>query len=198
MGDLQGSSTADRPYRMSARADQVKQTRQRIVEATVALHSSIGPARTTVSAIAKTSGVTRVTVYQHFPDDDALFAACTAHWAAQQQMPNLDAWLTERDPATRLRVALTDLYRFFADGEPLLTCASRDTDALPEFVRRRNQDRDDARVEAVLSAWPSRQRTSTRRALVAHALDFSTWRSLCYEHGLPAQAAVEAMTRLAC
>lgn len=183
---------------MRARANQVEQTRQRIVDATVALHSSIGPAYTTVSAIAETAGLSRVTVYQHFPDDDALFAACTSHWAAQQQMPDLDAWLAESDPAMRLKVALTDLYRFFGDAESLLTCASRDREALPEFVRRRNQERDDARVEAVLSAWPGRQRTSTRRALVAHALDFSTWRSLCYEHGLPRRAAVEAMTRLVC
>ena len=182
---------------MSARADQVEQTRQRIVEATVALHASIGPAYTTVSAIAERAGVTRVTVYQHFPDDDALFAACTEHWASQQQMPDLGAWLAESDPAIRLQVALTDLYRFFADAESLLTASSRDWEALPEFVRRRNLERDAARVEAVLSAWPRRERTSTRRVLVAHALDFSTWRSLCYEHGLPAHAAVEAMTRLA-
>lgn len=198
MGEQLRSSRKGRAYRMGARADQVAQTRQRIVAATVALHASVGPAHTTVSAIAQRAGVTRVTVYQHFPDDDALFAACTAHWAAQQQMPDLGAWLTVSDPATRLQVALTDLYRFFADGEPLLTCASRDREALPEFVRLRNQERDAVRVEAVLSAWPSRQRTSTRRALVAHALDFSTWRSLCYEHGLPVRAAVEAMTRLIC
>lgn len=183
---------------MTTRADQVVQTRQRIVEAIVALHSSIGPAYTTVSAIAELACVTRLTVYRHFPDDDALFAACTAHWAAQQQMPNLDAWLAESEPAMRVQVALTDLYRFFAEGEPLLTCSSRDRDVLPEFVRRRNEERDAARLEAVLSAWPSRQRTSTRRALVAHALDFSTWRSLCHKHGLPAPSAVEAMTRLIC
>lgn len=181
---------------MTARADQVDQTRQRIVEAIVALHASIGPAYTTVSAIAERAEVTRLTVYRHFPDDDALFAACTAHWAAQQQMPNLDAWLAEPEPAVRLQVALTDLYRFFSDGESLLTLSNRDRDVLPEFVRRRNEERDAARVEAVLSAWPRRQRTSTRRALVAHALDFSTWRSLCHEHGLPAPSAVQAMTRL--
>jgi AcrR family transcriptional regulator len=183
---------------MTARAGQVDQTRQRIVEAIVALHASIGPAYTTVSAIAERAGVTRLTVYRHFPDDNALFAACTAHWAAQQQMPNLDAWLAESDPAMRVQVALTDLYRFFAEGESLLTLASRDRDVLPEFLRRRNHERNHARVEAVLSAWPSRQRTSIRRALVAHACDFSTWRSLCHEHGLPAPNAVQAMTRLIC
>jgi AcrR family transcriptional regulator len=183
---------------MTARADQVEQTRKRIVEAAVALHGSVGPANTTVAAIAAAAGVTRLTVYRHFPDDDALFAACTAHWATQQQMPNLDAWLAEPDPAKRVRAALTDLYRFFADAEPMLTRSARDRDALPEFLRQRNRDRDAARVEAVLSAWPSRQRTSTRRALVGHALAFGTWRSLCFEQGLPSDEAVDAMVRLIC
>jgi AcrR family transcriptional regulator len=183
---------------MTARADHVEQTRKRIVEAAAALHGSVGPANTTVAAIAAKAGVTRVTVYRHFPDDDALFAACTAHWASQQRMPSLDAWLTEADPAKRLRAALTDLYQFFAAAEPMLTRSARDRDALPEFLQRRNQDSDAARVEAVLSAWPSRQRTSTRRALVAHALAFSTWRSLCFEHGLPSDKAVDAMVRLVC
>ena len=200
MSEQLRSSKAEerRQYRMTARADQVEQTRKRIVEAAVALHGSVGPANTTVTAIADKAGVTRLTVYRHFPDDDALFAACTAHWATQQQMPNLDAWLVEADPAKRVHAALTDLYRFFADAEPMLTRSARDRDALPEFLRQRNQARDAARVEAVLSAWPRRRRTSTRRALVAHALDFNTWRSLCIEHGLPSEKAVDAMVRLVC
>ena len=185
-----------RPYRMAARADQVEQTRQRIIEATVALHGSVGPAHTTIAAIAEKAGVTRLTVYRHFPDDDALFAACTAHWAAQQQLPNLDAWLDEDEPAARLQTALTDLYRFYAGAEPMLTRSQRDRAAVPEFVQRRTRDRDAAYVDAVLSAWPRRRRTSSRRALVAHALAFSTWRSLCFEQGLAADKAVEAMLRL--
>ena len=181
---------------MAARADQVAQTRLRIVEATVALHGTLGPAHTTVAAIAESAGVTRLTVYRHFQDSDALFAACTGHWAAQQQMPNLDAWRAEADPATRLRVALTDLYRFYAQAEPMLTRIHRDRDALPEFVQRRNDATDAAQVEAVQSAWSRRQRTNSRRALIAHALAFSTWRSVCFEHGLAADQAVAAMVRL--
>jgi len=181
---------------MTARADQVGQTKTRIVEAAVALHGSVGPARTTVAAIAEKAGVTRLTVYRHFPDDAALFAACTAHWASQQRMPDLDAWLSETDPVTRLRTALTDLYRFYAEAEPMLTRSARDRDALPDIIRDRNQARDAARVEAVLTAWPRRQRTKSRQALIAHAFAFGTWRSLCFEQGLPAHTAVQAMTRL--
>jgi AcrR family transcriptional regulator len=183
---------------MTARADQVEETRARIVEATVALHGSVGPAYTTVAAIAEKAGVTRLTVYRHFPDDDALFAACTAHWAAQRQMPDIDAWLAVPDPTDRVRVALTDLYRFFADAEPMLTRSARDREAVPESIRERTRDWEAARVEAVLSAWPSRRRTTSRRALVGHAVAFSTWRSLCLEQGLPPREAVRAMVRLVC
>ncbi len=181
---------------MTARAELVEQTRRRIVEAAVELHGSVGPANTTVAAIAERAGVTRLTVYRHFPDDDAMFAACTAHWAAQQSMPDLEAWLAESDPVERLRVALSDLYRFYAEAEPMLTLSGRDRDALPTFVQLANDDRAAAQVEVVLSAWPKRQRTPTRRALVSHALAFTTWRSLCLENGLSARQAVDAVVRM--
>jgi AcrR family transcriptional regulator len=181
---------------MTTRADHVEQTRNRIVEATVALHGSVGPSETTVAAIAEKAGVTRLTVYRHFPDNDALFAACTAHWASQQQMPDVDRWLIHDDPHKRLYEALLDLYRYYADAEPMLTRITRDRDALPDWLRQGNDTRDAAFVEVVLSAWPSRQHTKTRRALVAHALAFSTWRSLCIEHGLSARQTAEAMMRL--
>jgi hypothetical protein len=111
-------------------------------------------------------------------------------------MPDLEAWLAESDPVDRLRVALNDLYRFYAEAEPMLTLSGRDRDALPAFVQLANDDRAAARVEAVLSAWPKRQHTPTRRALVSHALAFTTWRSLCLENGLPARQAVDAVVRM--
>lgn len=182
---------------MTKRAHQVKQTRQRIVAATVDLHGSLGPAGTTISAIAQSAGVTRATVYQHFPDQDSLFAACTAHWAAKQHMPDLATWERIPDPARRTRTALNDLYRFYAEAEPMLTLTTRDHEALPAFVRERNQQTAETQIELVLSAWPPRQRTRKRRALIAHAIAFATWRSLCIDQALPSRDAVAAMTRLA-
>jgi len=94
-----GSQQESRPYRMSKRAEQVAYTRLRIVEATVELHGTIGPAGTTVMGIAEQAGVTRATVYRHFPDEDALFRACSAHWRARQDPPTLSSgsgsgWMT--------------------------------------------------------------------------------------------------------
>ena len=183
-------------YRMVKRAEHVDDTRQRIVAATVDLHGTVGPANTTISAIAQAAGVTRATVYQHFPDLDALFTACTAHWGALQEMPDLDGWQEIAGPPERMRAALTDLYRFYREAEPMLTLTTRDRDALPDFVRERNQQTAQSQLDALVSAWPPSQRTRRRRALLGHAIAFATWRSLCVDQGLPQQDAVAEMTRL--
>src|SRR3954447_15999631 len=93
-----------RPYRMKRRAEQEAATRLRITESAVALHGTLGPARTSVSAIAEHAGVRRSTVYRHFPDEATLFEACTAHWAASNPPPDLAGWATIADPDERLRV----------------------------------------------------------------------------------------------
>jgi AcrR family transcriptional regulator len=181
---------------MVKRAHRVDETRQRIVAATVDLHGTIGPANTTISAIAKAAGVTRATVYQHFPDLDALFAACTAHWGDRQHMPDLAGWQEITGPQERMGAALTDLYRFYHEAEPMLTLTTRDREALPDFVRERNKQTAQSQLDVLVSAWPPSQRSRKRRALLGHAIAFATWRSLCVDQGLPQRDAVAAMTRL--
>ena len=104
------SPTRKRAYRKRRRAEQEEETRLRITEAAVDLHGSVGPARTTVSAIAERAGVQRATVYRHFPDEEALFAACSSHWAALNPPPDPAAWAEIADPDERLRRALSELY----------------------------------------------------------------------------------------
>src|SRR5512133_2157702 len=99
-----------RPYRMKKRAELEEETRRRITESAVALHGTLGPARTSISAIAQHAGVRRSTVYRHFPDEAALFAACSSHWRAANPPPELAAWREIDDPDERLRVALRELY----------------------------------------------------------------------------------------
>lgn len=191
----QDPSARTRAYRMRRRAEQVDQTRQRIVEAIVELHGTVGPAGTTVAGIAELAGVTRLTVYRHFPDDEALFEACTAHWASLQELPDPQSWCTVDDPAERLRVGLTDLYRFYRAGEPMLTRARRDKAALPE-VQRQRMDAQDAAYRDVLLA-PFKARGPRLPAVVGHAVSFWTWRSLCLDQDLPDSEAVELMLALA-
>lgn len=187
-----------RTYRMRKRADDVAGTRRRIVEAAVRLHGTIGPAATTISAVADEAGVTRLTVYRHFPDDLALFTACSAHWAAGQFLPDPEAWSCIADPAQRLRAGLSDLYRFYRSAEPMLTNVRRDRAVLPGELRERMDTADAANRDVLLQSFAARgPRGRQLAAVVGHATSFWTWRSLCLDHHLPDSEAVTAMTTLA-
>ena len=113
----QSATDERRPYRKRRRAQLEAETRLRITEATVDLHGSVGPARTTISAVADRAGVQRATVYRHFPDEDALFDACSSHWRAQHPLPDPAHWAKIDDPDERLRLALGELYDWYEDGE---------------------------------------------------------------------------------
>lgn len=175
------------------RADEEQRTRARIVDAAEALHGSVGPAHTTISAIAERAGVTRTTVYRHFPDDEALFLACSGQWLSRQTLPDPEAWSAVVDPVERLRVGLADLYRYFRTGHEMLANIERDAAVIPERVRGARLASEQLWRETLLRGLPGRRRAVVRAA-VAHATAFGTWRSLCLGEGLPDRAAVQLMT----
>lgn len=183
---------------MRRRAEQVDETRQRIVAAAVHLHGTVGPAATTIAGIAEQAGVTRLTVYRHFPDELALFGACSADWKSQQVEPDPARWAEIADPAERVRAGLTDLYRFYRDGESMLIGVYRDKAVLPLPIQQALDNDDRHYRDFLLQPFTV---TSTRRqrlgAVLGHAVSFWTWRSLCIDHGLSNRAAVDAMTALA-
>ena len=183
-----------RSYRKSTRADREQETVARIVDAAEELHGSIGPARTTVSAIAERAGVTRATVYRHVPDDEALFVACSSQWLSRQRLPEPALWEERTDPIERLRVGLADVYRYYRSGEPMLTLVHRDQEVVPERVAARRLEAAAAWVAALARPFETRRRNV--HAALAHAAAFSTWRSLCVEQGLSDRAAVDLMAAL--
>ena len=73
-----------------------------------------------MSAVADRAGVTRATVYRHFPDEESLFLACSRQWLSRQQLPEPDAWGLIEDPIERLRAGLLDIYGFYRRGEQLI------------------------------------------------------------------------------
>ena len=185
---------------MRKRAEHIDQTHQRIVEAAVHLHGTVGPAATTIAGIAEQAGVTRLTVYRHFPDEVALYLACSSHWMAQQVPPDPDAWAQLADPAHRLRAGLADLYRYYRQGQAMLTRTYRDLAALPESLQRAAEGIDRHYRDVLLEPFAGTcTRTQRRRlrAVVGHAVSFWTWRSLCLQHGLSDREAVQAMATLA-
>lgn len=192
-----GNAAARRTYDMGRRAQAAAATRRRIVDATVELHGERGPAQATIAEIAERAGVSRVTVYRHFPDDVALFGACSAAWASQQQEPDPAAWAAVDDLGDRLRTGLADLYRYYRDGEQMLTGVHRDREQLPAPIRSHLDQEQERWVEALLGGPEGTTATQRRRrALVGHAASFTTWRSLCVEQGLSRAEAVEAMVHL--
>lgn len=180
---------------MRRRAEQVNETRQRIVEAAIQLHGTVGLAATTIAAVADLAGVTRLTVYRHFPDETALIGACSAHWTSQQQLPDPDAWSQISDPAARLRAGLADLYRFYRAGAAMLANVYRDFTVLPEAQQQFLRDQDSRFRRVLAEPFPAAPGQRRRlRAVIGHAISFWTWHSLCADEGLTDQEAMEAMT----
>jgi len=191
---------AARKYEKKRRAEQESETRRRIVEAVFALHGEIGPARTTIKAIAQRAGVERLTVYRHFADEGAIFAACDAHFRSETPPPDPAAWADIVDPAERLRAALVAFYGFYRRGENMIANAERDAVGLPALaVLMAPRDAILAAVrEDLLAAWAVGDRARTRlAAAIAHALRFDTWRSLARVEGLEDAEAAELMVDLA-
>src|ERR1039457_4067553 len=120
-----------RPYRKQRRAELEEATRRRITESAVELHGTLGPSRTSLSAIAEHAGVRRSTLYRHFADEAALFDACTAHWAAANPLPDLEAWSMIEDPDERLATALGELYAFYGRTDAMLENLFRDEITVP-------------------------------------------------------------------
>jgi len=186
-----------RSYQMRKRAEQIEQTRQRIIDAAVHLHGTVGPAETTIAGIAREAGTTRLTVYRHFADEEAIFAACSAHWMSGQMPPRPDEWAEIADPIERVRAGLTDLYRFYRDGGSMLTRIYRDLAALPASHRHVIVERDRHHRDVLLEPFRAAAKDRRRlRAVLGHAVSFGTWRSLCIDNTLSDSDAVEAMTAL--
>lgn len=176
--------TSARPYQMKLRAEQQERTRQRITESAVELHGTVGPARTSISAVAARAGVRRSTVYRHFADEGALFDACTAHWLQANPLPDLAAWAGIPDPDARLRVALTDLHGYYRRTEGMLANLVRDELVDPLVAERFAAFRGYfAAAAATLMEGRKLRGLAARRTrgVIGHAIAFSTWMSLVRE-----------------
>ena len=123
-----------RKYELKKRADEMAETHLRITEAAIELHGTVGPSRTTLSAVAERAGVERRTLYRHFPTEADLFAACSTHYFAANPWPDLDGWRAIRDPQQRLERALDELYAYYERTEPMLSNVLRDAE-LVDFAR---------------------------------------------------------------
>jgi AcrR family transcriptional regulator len=185
-----------RSYELKQRAERQAETRQRIVEAAVDLHQSLGPAATTVSDVAERAGVGRVTVYRHFADETELLRACSGHYFERHPAPDPERWRAIEDPAERLRTGLRETYAYHRSTEEMMIGALadlRDHEVMEPYYAHWQRA-----TEVLLEPWRARGRRRTLlRAGIALALTFDTWRQLVRELGLAEEQAIELALRLA-
>jgi AcrR family transcriptional regulator len=192
-------SDGKRKYEKKRRAEAEAQTRLRITESAVELHGTLGPAQTTMSAVAEHAGVRRSTLYRHFPDERALFGACSAHWAEANPPPDISRWAAIRDPGERLDVALTELYAFYGRNAEMLDKLLRDAPTVPvveELMGALRFFLGEA-TKILMKGRCLRGNAAKRtRAAIGHALAFGTWQDLTGTQGLDNTQAADLMSRL--
>ena len=186
-----------RSYQLKLRADRQGETRQRIVEAAIELHQTIGPAATTVSEIADRAGVGRVTVYRHFPDEPTLARACSGQYFERHPFPDPERWKGTSDPVERLRAGLRDTYAYHRATEAMITRILADARDHPVVAPYPAHWR---RAADLLTApWRARgRRRKLLRAGIGLAISFDTWRTLTSEQRLTDGEAFELMLRVTC
>jgi AcrR family transcriptional regulator len=189
-------SSETRKYELKARAESQRETRDRIARAAAELHEEIGPARTTVSEIARRAGVTRLTVYNHFADLEALLPACAAHYGSLRPQPDFGETLALPDPAERVTETLARLYAWFRETEPMYSKVFSDRVSVPEVDQFMSHGVDLMLDELARGLAESLGRggrgAGDQRALLRLAVDFWTWQRLSRE-GLDDRAAGRLM-----
>ena len=187
-----------RSYRKSKRAKSEEETRQRITEAAVELHGTVGPANTTLTEVAKLAGVSRMTVYNHFPTEVDLFAACSTHWATRNPFPDPSEW-TIADPPERLSAALKELYEWYGLKRQMLGNVLRDVPSVPALAEVMEGLWDsymEGVIQALAAGWScANVDTASLHAMLRLAVDFNTWQVMT-ESGLDHPVAAVLMARM--
>lgn len=187
---------AKRTYQLKRRAERQEETRQRIIEAAVELHETVGGAAATISAIAERAGVERLTVYRHFPNEEALVQACTGHYYNLNPQPDPAQWEEIDDPESYLRAALIDIYNYHRCTEKMSASAERDAQLmsdLREILAPYTAHWEKIKAIAVGKFQSSGQHHLLLEGAIGHAIAFTTWRSLIRDQGLDDLQAVELM-----
>jgi AcrR family transcriptional regulator len=185
-----------RKYEMKRRAERIQETRRRITEAAVELHETVGPARTTVSAVAEKAGVQRHTYYAHFPEMEDLYRACTAHYVERHPLPDPSPWAEIADAEGRMGRALSEVYAYYSDTEAMMSNVLRDGQLDPrgqESMAMLYQHWGRMRDTIADAFGTGEEYREDLLAAVTLALDFQTWRTLVRGQGLDVERAVGLM-----
>ena len=185
-----------RRYELKARAVAFEATRQRIVDAALALHEEVGPARTAITEVSRRAGVGRVTVYNHFPDEAALLSATSAQWLAEHPPPDPEEWAAVFKPTRRIREALDELYPYYRANATMLGHLTRDVEVVPALAETFGKafgEHEQAMRDALVEGRTRRGRRTV--AAIGLAISFATWQRLTRDEGLGDGGAAKLMVR---
>ncbi len=182
-----------RSYTLKKRAESQAETRRRIAEAAFELHSSVGPALTTISMVAERAGVQRHTLYAHFPDERSLNMACSALHFERNPPPEAAAWREIEDRRGRLTAGLSAIYEWYGCNADITARVLRDGEFHP-LTREVSELRFGPYMRAYNEVLGAGLRTE-QQAVLHLALSFYTWRTLVLDNGLEPAAAVNAMVQ---
>jgi AcrR family transcriptional regulator len=181
-----------RKYTLKRRAEQQAETRRRIVEAAVDLHSTFGPALTTFTMLAERAGVQRHTLYAHFPDELSLNLACSSLAMEERDpLPNAEPWRVIEDCRERLQAGLTAIYGWYERNAALAACVLRDVEyhqVTQQTVALRFGPSMGSYREVLGGTLGAKA-----QAVLLLALSYFTWRTLVRDAGLTTAEAVEIM-----
>ena len=191
-------------YKLKRRAERQEETRLRIARAAVELHGTVGPSKTTMSALAEEAGVSRPTLYSHFPDELSLFKACSSLDLSENPLPDPDPWAKIADPEERLRSALTEVYAYYLRREQIMYNVLRDAQGDAEVNANLREVLKpliahwERMKEILATAWEVNEERPQQllRGAIGVALDFQTWRTMVREQDLTDEQAIELMVRM--
>lgn len=178
-----------RIYRQTKRRASTEATRQRIVEATAALHAERGIAATTMKDIAARADVGAGTLYHHFPTYDDVVRACGAHMHARTRPPGPEIFtgIAERD--RRVERLVAELFAYYA-RYPSFERARCDRDKLPVLAEA--EARRERALEAVVRAALGAEAAEPGLArLVLGLTDFAVYRAIVAGGASPEAAAAQ-------
>jgi len=186
-----------RTYRMDKRRTAAAETRRRIVEATLALHSEKGMFDTSWTDIAERADVSVATVYNHFPSLDDLVPACGALIMAITDPPTLaDAPKIFGDahaPTERLARLISEMFAFYARAEPYLEVGpkERQLPVVQEWEAGMRATREGLAREALRPVEPDERTVRAVSALLAFPV-FKSFR----RHDVPMPEADEIVREM--
>jgi AcrR family transcriptional regulator len=194
---MEGRVLAPRKYNMDRRREAVEATRQRILEATLALHAEKGILGTSWQDIARRADVSVGTVYKHFPSLDELVPACGELMYAITRPPSLEdapeIFAGADSLEERMGRLISELFAFYERGAAYIETdfQERQLPMVQEWEAHMRATIAGLAREALQPVGPDEDTVGAVSAL----LDFSTFKSFV-DRGIQKERAAKTMNEV--